>query len=231
MIGDGGRGWGCWGVGVGGGGSGWGGWGCGWGWPGAHSPGQALAPGRTSRARPAARRSFYVYAGILALLNLVQGLGSALLCADIIEGLWYVWGVGDGAGAGGPGWGAGPPATALTRPCPQLRGRHHLPLLQLLCAPHLRGLPARLLRVSPPRARDAGWELKSEAAGGVACACAPTPPHSHRPQPPSLWLRAPAVPVRACSRVHAHVCALWAVASGPGGGQSGGRPVLRAPAG
>ncbi|ELR54200.1 Transmembrane protein adipocyte-associated 1, partial [Bos mutus] len=40
-----------------------------------------------------------------------------------------------------------------------------------------------------------------------------------------------AVPVRACSRVHAHVCALWAVASGAGGGQSGGRPVLRAPAG
>lgn len=39
---------------------------------------------------PTARRSFYVYAGILALLNLVQGLGSALLCVDIIEGLWYV---------------------------------------------------------------------------------------------------------------------------------------------
>uniref|UniRef100_K7FUH6 Integral membrane protein GPR175 n=1 Tax=Pelodiscus sinensis TaxID=13735 RepID=K7FUH6_PELSI len=36
------------------------------------------------------RKSFYVYAGILALLNLVQGLGSALLCVDIIEGLWYV---------------------------------------------------------------------------------------------------------------------------------------------
>ncbi|XP_068838395.1 transmembrane protein adipocyte-associated 1 isoform X2 [Capricornis sumatraensis] len=35
------------------------------------------------------RRSFYVYAGILALLNLVQGLGSALLCADIIEGLCF----------------------------------------------------------------------------------------------------------------------------------------------
>lgn len=39
---------------------------------------------------PTARKSFYVYAGILALLNLVQGLGSALLCVDIIEGLWYV---------------------------------------------------------------------------------------------------------------------------------------------
>lgn len=40
-----------------------------------------------------ARKSFYVYAGILAVLNLVQGLGSALLCVDIIEGLWYVcWG-------------------------------------------------------------------------------------------------------------------------------------------
>lgn len=37
---------------------------------------------------PPARRSFYVYAAILALLNLLQGLGSALLCADIIEGLW-----------------------------------------------------------------------------------------------------------------------------------------------
>lgn len=37
---------------------------------------------------PPARRSFYVYTGILALLNLLQGLGSALLCADIIEGLW-----------------------------------------------------------------------------------------------------------------------------------------------
>ncbi|KAK2091669.1 Transmembrane protein adipocyte-associated 1 [Saguinus oedipus] len=36
------------------------------------------------------RRSFYVYAGILALLNLLQGLGSVLLCLDIIEGLWYV---------------------------------------------------------------------------------------------------------------------------------------------
>lgn len=39
---------------------------------------------------PTARKSFYIYAGILALLNLVQGLGSALLCVDIIEGLWYV---------------------------------------------------------------------------------------------------------------------------------------------
>ncbi|XP_019574163.2 transmembrane protein adipocyte-associated 1 isoform X2 [Rhinolophus sinicus] len=36
------------------------------------------------------RRSFYVYAGILALLNLLQGLGSALLCVDIIEGLCSV---------------------------------------------------------------------------------------------------------------------------------------------
>ncbi|XP_065741132.1 transmembrane protein adipocyte-associated 1 [Phocoena phocoena] len=36
------------------------------------------------------RRSFYVYAGILALLNLLQGLGSALLCADVIEGLCCV---------------------------------------------------------------------------------------------------------------------------------------------
>lgn len=36
------------------------------------------------------RRSFYVYAGILATLNLLQGLGSALLCADIIEGLCCV---------------------------------------------------------------------------------------------------------------------------------------------
>lgn len=34
-----------------------------------------------------------MYAGILALLNLLQGLGSALLCANIIEGLWYAgWG-------------------------------------------------------------------------------------------------------------------------------------------
>lgn len=66
---------------------------------GALGPG----PGQDSCARPAARRSFYVYAGILALLNLVQGLGSALLCADIIEGLWYVsgWGRGEGRGAGG----------------------------------------------------------------------------------------------------------------------------------
>lgn len=37
-----------------------------------------------------AKRSFYVYAAILAQLNLIQGLGSALLCADIIEGLWSV---------------------------------------------------------------------------------------------------------------------------------------------
>ncbi|XP_061053350.1 transmembrane protein adipocyte-associated 1 [Eubalaena glacialis] len=36
------------------------------------------------------RRSFYVYAGILALLNLLQGLGSALLCANVIEGLCCV---------------------------------------------------------------------------------------------------------------------------------------------
>uniref|UniRef100_A0A669NWY4 Integral membrane protein GPR175 n=2 Tax=Phasianus colchicus TaxID=9054 RepID=A0A669NWY4_PHACC len=36
------------------------------------------------------RKSFYVYAGILAVLNLVQGLGSALLCVDIIEGLCCV---------------------------------------------------------------------------------------------------------------------------------------------
>ncbi|TRY58617.1 hypothetical protein DNTS_007617 [Danionella cerebrum] len=36
------------------------------------------------------KRSFYGYAGILALLNLVQGLGSALLCADFIEGLCCV---------------------------------------------------------------------------------------------------------------------------------------------
>ncbi|NWW35169.1 TPRA1 protein, partial [Panurus biarmicus] len=36
------------------------------------------------------RKSFYIYAGILAVLNLVQGLGSALLCVDIIEGLCCV---------------------------------------------------------------------------------------------------------------------------------------------
>ncbi|KAK1158514.1 hypothetical protein AOXY_G23465 [Acipenser oxyrinchus oxyrinchus] len=36
------------------------------------------------------RKSFYLYAGILSLLNLVQGLGSALLCAEIIEGLCCV---------------------------------------------------------------------------------------------------------------------------------------------
>ncbi|XP_066554456.1 transmembrane protein adipocyte-associated 1 homolog [Amia ocellicauda] len=36
------------------------------------------------------RKSFYVYAAILSMLNLVQGLGSALLCASIIEGLCCV---------------------------------------------------------------------------------------------------------------------------------------------
>ncbi|XP_054606796.2 transmembrane protein adipocyte-associated 1 homolog isoform X1 [Nothobranchius furzeri] len=36
------------------------------------------------------KRSFYVYTAILSLLNLVQGLGSALLCAGIIEGLCCV---------------------------------------------------------------------------------------------------------------------------------------------
>ena len=36
-----------------------------------------------------AKKSFYVYAAILSLLNLVQGVGSTLLCAGIIEGLWY----------------------------------------------------------------------------------------------------------------------------------------------
>ncbi|CAL8337812.1 unnamed protein product [Lota lota] len=36
------------------------------------------------------KKSFYVYAAVLSLLNLVQGLGSALLCAEIIEGLCCV---------------------------------------------------------------------------------------------------------------------------------------------
>ncbi|XP_061912136.1 transmembrane protein adipocyte-associated 1 homolog isoform X1 [Entelurus aequoreus] len=36
------------------------------------------------------KRSFYVYAAILSLLNFIQGLGSALLCADVIEGLCCV---------------------------------------------------------------------------------------------------------------------------------------------
>ncbi|XP_018580822.2 transmembrane protein adipocyte-associated 1 homolog [Scleropages formosus] len=36
------------------------------------------------------RKSFYIYATILSLLNLVQGIGSALLCAGIIEGLCCV---------------------------------------------------------------------------------------------------------------------------------------------
>uniref|UniRef100_A0AAV2M5E4 Integral membrane protein GPR175 n=1 Tax=Knipowitschia caucasica TaxID=637954 RepID=A0AAV2M5E4_KNICA len=37
-----------------------------------------------------AKRSFYVYAGILSVLNLVQGAGSALLCAGVIQGLCCV---------------------------------------------------------------------------------------------------------------------------------------------
>uniref|UniRef100_A0A672ZFB4 Integral membrane protein GPR175 n=1 Tax=Sphaeramia orbicularis TaxID=375764 RepID=A0A672ZFB4_9TELE len=36
------------------------------------------------------KRSFYVYAAILSLLNFVQGMGSALLCAGITEGLCCV---------------------------------------------------------------------------------------------------------------------------------------------
>lgn len=36
------------------------------------------------------KRSFYVYAAILSLLNFVQGVGSALLCARVIEGLCCV---------------------------------------------------------------------------------------------------------------------------------------------
>ncbi|KAM9813514.1 transmembrane protein adipocyte-associated 1 homolog [Neosynchiropus ocellatus] len=36
------------------------------------------------------KKSFYVYAAILSLLNLIQGLGSALLCAGVIEGLCCV---------------------------------------------------------------------------------------------------------------------------------------------
>ncbi|KAG9353502.1 hypothetical protein JZ751_018154 [Albula glossodonta] len=36
------------------------------------------------------KKSFYVYAAILSMLNLVQGLGSTLLCAGIIEGLCCV---------------------------------------------------------------------------------------------------------------------------------------------
>ncbi|XP_061076258.1 transmembrane protein adipocyte-associated 1 homolog [Conger conger] len=36
------------------------------------------------------KKSFYVYAAILSVLNLVQGVGSTLLCAGIIEGLCCV---------------------------------------------------------------------------------------------------------------------------------------------
>lgn len=36
------------------------------------------------------KRSFYLYAFILSLLNFVQGVGSALLCAGVIEGLCCV---------------------------------------------------------------------------------------------------------------------------------------------
>ncbi|KAJ8260161.1 hypothetical protein GJAV_G00177800 [Gymnothorax javanicus] len=36
------------------------------------------------------KKSFYVYAAILSVLNLVQGIGSTLLCAGIIEGLCCV---------------------------------------------------------------------------------------------------------------------------------------------
>lgn len=113
---------------------------------------------------PPARRSFYVYAGILALLNLLQGLGSALLCADIIEGLWYGgWGSWDRK----PRLGRSRPTRhALTRPLfvllPQLCGRHHVSLLQLLRTPHLRGLPPGFLRVSPP----AGAQEGGSGAGG-----------------------------------------------------------------
>lgn len=52
-----------------------------------------------------------MYAAILALLNLLQGLGSALLCANIIEGLWYAGGLA-GLAVGG---GQGAPRPALTR--------------------------------------------------------------------------------------------------------------------
>lgn len=52
-----------------------------------------------------------MYAGILALLNLLQGLGSALLCADIIEGLWYGgWGSWEGE------FGVVPPDEACSDP-------------------------------------------------------------------------------------------------------------------
>lgn len=45
--------------------------------------------------------------------------GSALLCADIVEGLWYV----RGRGGWGPGWRGAQAlaAVALISPCPQLR--------------------------------------------------------------------------------------------------------------
>ncbi|XP_072928119.1 transmembrane protein adipocyte-associated 1 homolog isoform X2 [Hemitrygon akajei] len=36
------------------------------------------------------KKSFYTYAGILSALNLIQGIGSALLCADIAAGLCCV---------------------------------------------------------------------------------------------------------------------------------------------
>ncbi|XP_078269972.1 transmembrane protein adipocyte-associated 1 homolog [Rhinoraja longicauda] len=36
------------------------------------------------------KKSFYVYAGTLSVLNLIQGVGSALLCANVIAGLCCV---------------------------------------------------------------------------------------------------------------------------------------------
>lgn len=197
-------------------------------------PGVGPGPlGRASRARPAARRSFYVYAGILALLNLVQGLGSAavrrhrrgaLVCA--------------GAGAGGPGRGAQVRRCSPdSPPAPSCVGRH--PPSSTSAAPSSTWPSCAASSGERLHGRDAGWDLSREAGRGpLACATPPPPP----PQPSSLpssglgpvlqasgaeeaEVRVESMPMRVRTRMPPSG---WWLAGRAG---SERRPVLRTPAG
>lgn len=117
----------------------------------------------------------------------------------------------------------------LLLPRPQLCRCHHISLLQLLCAPHLRGLPARLLWVSFPTGmgrawrRQGAWEVVGggswcpahhPAAGGLramgapawlpAVLCLQLPAHAHPllQGPPAPYSH----PVQALGRMRQMVC-------------------------
>lgn len=90
---------------------------------------------------------------------------------------------------------------ALTLPCPFLQfcGRHHIPLLQLLRASYLRGLPSGLFRVSTPAGTCPG---RRGAPGGLGLV-AELP--GFRPLPRVGGLQAPP---RGCQRNRAFCFAL-----------------------